>query len=141
MGDLVVIHCMYRPFFCDPGHGVTPRIRSESCCVSGHVIRMNWASALHLLTFPVADVVGHAREDDPVWKTVVFLPVHRLDNFVAYAVSAQRCHQDTRATQCQSTDLQCCFLFWHQSLFMTASAVFSKLVEALVERTWACAED
>ena len=29
---------------------------------------------LHCPTFPVGDVVEHAREEDPVWNTVGFVP-------------------------------------------------------------------
>ena len=57
--------------------GTTPprwRPSSESCCPSSHLFRLSKTCGLHLTTFPVADVFEHARENDPVWKSVGFVP-------------------------------------------------------------------
>ena len=57
----------------------TPITQSEYCCVTGHFSRKNniLKFNLHLLTFPVGDVVEHVREDDPVWKNLRCVPGHR----------------------------------------------------------------
>ena len=47
-----------------------PITNFESCCVGGHIIRLSWTFCFTLLTLPVGDVVEHAREDEPVWKTL-----------------------------------------------------------------------
>ena len=44
----------------------TPKTKSEACCVSGHFFRQSWTCILHFPTFPLGDVVEHARH--PVRK-------------------------------------------------------------------------
>ena len=107
MVDFIVFPCLFRPWTTD-----TPITKSAFCCVSCHFVRMSWSFILHLLTFPVGHVVQHAREDDFVKKTLRFVPGLRHACVVAFAVFAKTCRQDTRAIQCQSTDLQCRSFFF-----------------------------
>ena len=52
----------------------TPMTKSESCCVRSHFSRLSQTFILHLPTFPTGGVVEHAREDDPVWKALRYVP-------------------------------------------------------------------
>ena len=86
------------------------------------------ACVLHLLTFPVGDVLKHARDDDPVWNTLC---------------SATNLRHQFLQRQCQSTEVQCrvcsckCRLFHDRFclLFQNFAALTDSYAPGSVQKT------